>query len=433
MAPWNRAPPVSPFTDSPTRRPLRSQASRDALAQQHQQPESIRSVTPRDDRPPSFQSGGHEQYYAQQQAYRAVEEELNFNPYDGYASPPPGQDRYTPAQSAVQQLYIPEEENDAYREVDTYDYQPRTQVDMDLHLDQGYRQGTPASYYSHDNPQAYHQEQPYHQEYDDYDEDDKEDKFEDSFEGPVEQWDEKREYDEEQGPDGEPLSPAISFKGGFGLPPQAAHTRRNIRDARRVKLTGGNLVLDRPLPTRLAKFLPRKTGDEFLQSRYTAVTATPDDFNQAGYTLRPTLLNRQTELMIVVTIYNEDAVLFCRTMHGIQKNIAFLCSRKNSATWGPDGWKSEFVRGGQGMYRRGADSDFVWQRLWCASLPTAGRRSTRGCWMCCQRWEFTRRESPPTRSARRTCRLTSLSIPHSHQSTRSSSSSASRRVSSRVR
>lgn len=341
MAPWNRAPPVSSFTDSPTRRPLRSQPSRDALAHQAAT-ESIRSVTPQDDRPPSFHSDGHAQYYAQQEAYRAVEDELRFNPYDGYQSPPPGQDRFTPAPATIQQLYIPEEQNTAYREVDTYDYQPRTQVDMDLHLTQDYRQGTPASYYSHDNPAAYHQGQPYHEEYDDYD-DEKNDKFEDSFEGPVEQWeDEKRGYDEEEGGEIEtPLSPAISFKGGFGLPPATAHHRRNMRDARRVKLTDGNLVLDRPLPTRLAKFLPRKDGEEFLQTRYTAVTATPDDFNEAGFTLRPTLLNRQTELMIVVTIYNEDAVLFCRTMHGIQKNIAFLCSRKNSATWGPEGWKSK--------------------------------------------------------------------------------------------
>ena len=349
MAPWNRAPPVSSYTESPTRRPLRSQASRDALAQQHSATESIRTVTPQNDRPPSFHSQGHDQYYTQQQAYQAVEEELRFNPYDGYSSPPPGSDRFTPAPATIHQLHIPEEQGSAYREVDTYDYQPRTQVDMDMHLDsaQAYRQGTPASYYSHENPQAYQEPQPYREAHDDpFDDeyDEKDDKFEDSFEGPVEQWDdEKRAFDDEDAPDGgEPLSPAVSFAGGFGAPPAQAHHRRHIRDARRVKLTGGNLVLDRPLPTRLAKFLPRKDGEEFLHTRYTACTAPPERFNDAGYALRPTLLNRQTELLIVVTIYNEDAVLFCRTMHGIQKNIAFLCSRKNSATWGPDGWKSEF-------------------------------------------------------------------------------------------
>lgn len=35
----------------------------------------------------------------------------------------------------------------------------------------------------------------------------------------------------------------------------------------------------------------------------------------------------------------EDEVLFCRTMYGVMRNIAHLCSRKNSQTWGPDAWK----------------------------------------------------------------------------------------------
>lgn len=32
-------------------------------------------------------------------------------------------------------------------------------------------------------------------------------------------------------------------------------------------------------------------------------------------------------------------MLFCRTMHGIMQNIAHLCGRNRSKTWGPDGWK----------------------------------------------------------------------------------------------
>ncbi|GAA5968593.1 hypothetical protein JCM8115_003796 [Rhodotorula mucilaginosa] len=138
-------------------------------------------------------------------------------------------------------------------------------------------------------------------------------------------------------------SPALSFQGGFGAPPPTAHLRRKNLQQRRVKLTEGNLVIPCAIPTRLLSFLPRKDSDEFTTSRYTAVTCGPDEFNDHHYLLRPTLYNRQTELLIVITMYNEDEELFCRTLHGVMKNIAQLCKRKKSATWGPDGWKKVVV------------------------------------------------------------------------------------------
>lgn len=42
-------------------------------------------------------------------------------------------------------------------------------------------------------------------------------------------------------------------------------------------------------------------------------------------------------------MYNEDDVLFTRTMSGVLKNIAYLCEKKNSQTWGEDGWKKVVV------------------------------------------------------------------------------------------
>ena len=42
-------------------------------------------------------------------------------------------------------------------------------------------------------------------------------------------------------------------------------------------------------------------------------------------------------------MYNEDDVLFCRTMRGIMQNIAHLCTRTKSKTWGKDGWKKVVV------------------------------------------------------------------------------------------
>ena len=42
-------------------------------------------------------------------------------------------------------------------------------------------------------------------------------------------------------------------------------------------------------------------------------------------------------------MYNEDEVLFARTMAGVFKNINYLCGRTNSNTWGKDAWKKVVV------------------------------------------------------------------------------------------
>ncbi|KAL0077362.1 glycosyltransferase family 2 protein [Phycomyces blakesleeanus] len=109
-----------------------------------------------------------------------------------------------------------------------------------------------------------------------------------------------------------------------------------------VELVNGNLVLDCPVPARLLEASARK-DKEFSQMRYTAVTCDPDAFATSGYTLRPQCMQRQTELFIVMTMYNEDEVLFCRTMHGVMKNIAHLCSRSRSRVWNAEGWKKVVV------------------------------------------------------------------------------------------
>ncbi|GAA6062856.1 hypothetical protein JCM10212_006109 [Sporobolomyces blumeae] len=222
-------------------------------------------------------------------------------------------------------------------------YEARSTVDLDLHLQ------------ADDPVPRYPRNVVAGNGYEDLEDVKRPQDFEDSFEGDgdISYFDERRdatprrrrvregsdEIDEEE----EDLqSPALSFKGGFGAPPTSAHLRRNMTN-RRVKLTEGNLVIECQIPTRLAGFLPRKGEDEFMQTRYTAVTCGPDEFHARNYTLRPSLYNRQTELFIVVTMYNENEELFCRTLHGIMKNIAHLCKRKKSQTWGPDGWKKVVV------------------------------------------------------------------------------------------
>lgn len=79
--------------------------------------------------------------------------------------------------------------------------------------------------------------------------------------------------------------------------------------------------------------------------RYSAATCDPSEFFEKKFTLRQQLFAkpRHTELFIVVTMYNEDEVLFARTMSGVFKNIAYLCSRTRSQTWGEDAWKKVVV------------------------------------------------------------------------------------------
>lgn len=129
----------------------------------------------------------------------------------------------------------------------------------------------------------------------------------------------------------------------FGPAPARGAQLRRHKTKKNVRLTKGNLILDCPVPTKLQTFLTRRAEDEFTTMRYSAVTCDPDDFASESFTLRPALYGRHTELFIAITMYNEDEVLFCRTFHGVMKNIAHLCSRNKSRTWGKDGWKKVVV------------------------------------------------------------------------------------------
>ncbi|GAA5893025.1 hypothetical protein JCM5296_003407 [Sporobolomyces johnsonii] len=120
---------------------------------------------------------------------------------------------------------------------------------------------------------------------------------------------------------------------------------RRYKTIKRVQLFHGNLVLDCQVPPKLLERCPRKDDREFTHMRYTAITCDPDEFLNERYALRQILYEtpRRTELFIVLTMYNEDEVLFCRTMHGVMKNIQHLCERNRSKTWGADGWKKVVV------------------------------------------------------------------------------------------
>lgn len=125
--------------------------------------------------------------------------------------------------------------------------------------------------------------------------------------------------------------------------PSKAQPRRNKSMTKQVKLVRGNLVLDCPVPTKLYSFLPRRDHDEFVYMRYTAATTDPNDFVSGGFTLRPAIYERETQLCICITMYNEDEISFTRSMHAVMKNVAHLCSRNRSRVWGKEGWKKVVV------------------------------------------------------------------------------------------
>jgi chitin synthase len=175
----------------------------------------------------------------------------------------------------------------------------------------------------------------------------------------------------------------------FGPAPTGRVGRRTYNAAghRRIKQKAtldenGFFAVDMPIPTRLAQFLPVKGVEEQKTTRcvllaggiahwhrYTAVTTDPDDFPTSGLRLRQNSCTppRQTELFIVITMYNEDAELFCRTLYGVMKNISHLCGRKNSRIWGKNGWQKVCL-----LY--GAWCPLTPRRLWSASSRMGARR-----------------------------------------------------------
>ncbi len=169
-------------------------------------------------------------------------------------------------------------------------------------------------------------------------------------------------YDQPQGydNDGRPLlhqadSYAQSNVPGYNEDPLAAQQQlqqqqpgpgiKRWKTVKQVLLYRGNLVLDCPVPPVLLNQLPHGERDEFTHMRYTAATCDPSSFYEENFTLRQRLFSkpRHTELFIVVTMYNEDEILFARTMVGVLKNVEYMCKRTESKTWGKDAWKKIVV------------------------------------------------------------------------------------------
>lgn len=163
-------------------------------------------------------------------------------------------------------------------------------------------------------------------------------------------------------PPGRQIDPN-SFGDPYARPASVVSTASNSTDTawrrrqtikrgvtRKVKLTRGNFITEYPVPTAVHSAIEAKWKNvnttEFSHMRYTSATCDPDEFTEAnGYSLRTKLYNRQTELLIAITSYNEDKTLYARTLHGVMLNIRDICKTKASKYWrrsaeeGVPGWQ----------------------------------------------------------------------------------------------
>ncbi|KAF7433398.1 Chitin synthase, class 2 [Pleurotus ostreatus] len=175
-------------------------------------------------------------------------------------------------------------------------------------------------------------------------------------------------YDDDEYLEKQPLNANPSFAGGFyppgpvdpgaygdpyahGRPASIMSTSTNGAESawrrrqtikrgvtRKVKLTQGHFIAEYAVPTPVFSAIEAKWSStkstEFSHMRYTAATCDPDEFSEeTGWSLRTKIYNRQTELLIAVTSYNEDKTLYARTLHGVMLNIRDICKTKQSKYW----------------------------------------------------------------------------------------------------
>ncbi|KAJ3322669.1 Chitin synthase, class 1 [Boothiomyces sp. JEL0866] len=131
----------------------------------------------------------------------------------------------------------------------------------------------------------------------------------------------------------------LSYPAPQQYAPKMGSTLFRYKTEQIIPLTEfGNLVVEVPVPQKVLSTVTR-TGSDFTHLRYSAVVGDPNEFKSEGYSLRQSEAGRETEIFVVVTMYNEDQELFLKTWNSLQKNINYLCQKRNAETWGPDGWQ----------------------------------------------------------------------------------------------
>ncbi|KAJ3123176.1 Chitin synthase, class 2 [Physocladia obscura] len=144
----------------------------------------------------------------------------------------------------------------------------------------------------------------------------------------------------------DPIAPGSSDekpKGGSNS--SLANSRTSLKI---VPLKDNKFVIDVKVSSKVYEGMKydgnSENGEEFSMLRYTAITCDPDSFKNENYKLRQQQykpLPRETKIAIVITMYNEDDLLFCKSFRAIMKNISYLCSGK--ALWTPESWKEVVV------------------------------------------------------------------------------------------
>ena len=82
--------------------------------------------------------------------------------------------------------------------------------------------------------------------------------------------------------------------------------------------------------------------------QYSTATVDPNDFSEASWwTLRTKLYNCQTDLLITVTSYNEDKMLYAHMFHSVMLDIHDICKTTQSKYW----WRAAAAEGMPGWQR----------------------------------------------------------------------------------
>jgi chitin synthase len=149
---------------------------------------------------------------------------------------------------------------------------------------------------------------------------------------------------------GEPVRPASPYSSAETSSTEAWRQRQapgggylKRYATRKVKIVRGSILsVDYPVPSAVKNSFERqyineieRGSEEFTHMRYTAATCDPNEFTlKNGYNLRQSRYNRHTEIVIGITYYNEDKVLFARTLHAVMQNIRDIVRLKmKSGFW----------------------------------------------------------------------------------------------------
>lgn len=122
----------------------------------------------------------------------------------------------------------------------------------------------------------------------------------------------------------------------------------NKKKFKKFLTINGNLILDsKTLSFLLSKYkLPKNAAtNEFKYMRYSSVTCDAQEFRDEKFYLRQNCfaVPRKTEILICITLYDEEPYLVARTLKGVIQNINNLQNMKNSDVWGPNSWKKVVI------------------------------------------------------------------------------------------